>query len=99
MKIGQIQLLPAEKMIVLDDNQPVRLTNLEVRLLYNLMKRAGHAMSTEELTEKVWGYSGEIDPTLIKNVVYRLRRKLEADPAKPSIIETVSGIGYRLTAE
>lgn len=99
LKIGQMKLLPSEKMLVLDDHQAVRLTNLEVRLLHNLMRRAGHAVSTEELTEKVWGYSGEVDHTLIKNVVYRLRRKIETDPARPSIIETVSGVGYRLTAE
>lgn len=99
LKIGQIKLLPSEKMLVLDDHQTVRLTNLEVRLLHNLMRRAGHAVSTEELTVKVWGYSGEMDHTLIKNVVYRLRRKIDADTARPSIIETVSGIGYRLTAE
>jgi len=99
IKIGQMQLLPSEKMIVLDDNQTVRLTNLEVRLLHNLMRRVGHVVTVEELTEKIWGYSGESDNTLIKNVVYRLRRKIESDPAKPNIIQTVPGVGYMLTVE
>ena len=99
VKIGQLQLIPSDKMLVLETNETIRLTNLEVRLLYNLMKRVGHAVTVEELTEKIWGYSGEVDNTLVKNVVYRLRRKIESDPAKPSIIETVSGVGYRLTAQ
>lgn len=99
VKIGQLQLIPSDKMLVLESNETIRLTNLEVRLLYNLMRRVGHAVTVEELTEKIWGYSGEVDNTLVKNVVYRLRRKIESDPAKPSIIETVSGVGYRLTAQ
>ena len=99
MKVGQMHLLPAEKTIVMNGCQPVRLTNLEMRLLYNLMSRVGHAVTVEELNQKIWGYSGEIDGTLIKNVVYRLRRKIEPDPAKPHIIETVAGVGYRLSPE
>lgn len=99
LKINQLRLLPSEKMIMLGDDHTVRLTNLELRLLYNLMRRAGHAVTNEELTEKIWGYSGETDNTLIKNVVYRLRHKIEVDPAAPSIIQTVPGIGYRLSTE
>lgn len=98
MKVGQMQLLPAEKTVIIEDQKPVRLTNLELRLLHNLMSNVGHVITVEELNEKVWGYSGEVDNTLIKNVVYRLRRKIEPDPARPSLIETVTGVGYRLTA-
>lgn len=99
MKAGGMELFPAEKVFVLDDNQQVRLTNLELRLLYSLMQQVGHVITIEELTEKIWGYSGESDNTLVKNVVYRLRRKIESDPAKPNIIQTVPGVGYRLTVE
>ena len=99
VKVGGIQLLPAEKSIVLDDRQAVRLTNLELRLLYNLMGRVGHPITVEELNQKIWGYSGEFDNTMIKNVVYRLRRKIEPDPAKPQIVQTVPGVGYMLIVE
>ena len=99
MKVGQMQLLPSEKTIVVNDHPPVRLTNLEMRLLHNLMSRVGHTITVEELNQKIWGYSGEVDNKLIKNVVYRLRRKLEHDPAKPNIIQTVPGVGYRLALE
>jgi DNA-binding response OmpR family regulator len=41
----------------------------------------------------------EADNTILKNVVYRLRRKIESDPANPLIIQTIVGTGYRLAAE
>ena len=75
------------------------MTNLELRLLYCLMSQPGHAVTIEELNQRVWGYTAEADNTMLKNVVYRLRRKIEADPANPLIIQTVSGTGYRLAAE
>ncbi len=53
----------------------------------------------EELNQKVWGYTAEVDNTMLKNVVYRLRRKVEADPTNPLIIQTVVGTGYKLAAE
>ncbi len=56
-------------------------------------------MTIEELNQRVWGYSAEVDNTMLKNVVYRLRRKIEIDPANPLIIQTVIGTGYRLAAE
>jgi len=99
VKIGGMHLFPSERMIIRDNGQPVHLTNLELRLLYYLIGRAGKTVTTEELNQRVWGYTGEVDNTMLKNVVYRLRRKIEADPANPLIIQTVAGMGYRLAAE
>jgi DNA-binding response OmpR family regulator len=76
--------------------QKVRLTNLELRLIYYLMSRPGRTISVEELNQRVWGYLGDGDTTMLKNVVYRLRRKIEADPSNPELIQTVVGVGYRL---
>ncbi len=47
------------------------------------------------LIERVWGFTGNGDNALLKNVVYRLRRKLEPDPSNPRYIHTVSGVGYK----
>ena len=99
VKIGGMHIFPNERMIIRDNGQPIHLTNLELRLLYNLISRAGHTMTTEELYQRVWGYTGEVDNTMLKNVVYRLRRKIEADPAAPQIIQTVTGVGYKLISE
>jgi DNA-binding response OmpR family regulator len=99
LKVGTLQVFPAEKMVFLKTGGAVHLTNLELRLLYYLMKRPGQIVTIEELNQKVWGYTAEADNTMLKNVVYRLRRKVESDPANPLIIQTVSGVGYRLAAE
>jgi two-component system KDP operon response regulator KdpE len=99
IKIGGMHIFPNERLIIRDNGQPFHLTNLELRLLYHLVSRAGHTVTTEELNQRVWGYTGEVDNTMLKNVVYRLRRKIEADPANPQIIQTVSGVGYKLAGE
>lgn len=99
VKVGTLQLFPAERMVMLKNGGVVQLTNLELRLLYYLMNRPGQIVTTEELNQKVWGYTAEADNTMLKNVVYRLRRKIEADPANPLIVQTVVGVGYKLAAE
>src|SRR6185369_2176194 len=99
VKIGGMHIFPSERMIIRDNGQPVHLTNLELRLLYHLVSRSGQTVTTEELNQRVWGYTGEVDNTMLKNVVYRLRRKIEADPANPQIIQTVAGVGYKLAGE
>ena len=99
LKVGSLQLFPSERMVFLANGSANRLTNLELRLLYYLMSRPGHTVTIEELNQRVWGYTGEADNTMLKNVVYRLRRKIESDPANPLLIQTVSGVGYRLAGE
>jgi DNA-binding response OmpR family regulator len=98
LRVGTLHLFPSEKTILLQ-NTAVRLTNLELRLLYYLMNRSGQIVTIEELNQRVWGYNAEADNSMLKNVVYRLRRKIEVDPANPLIIQTVTGIGYKLSAE
>jgi DNA-binding response OmpR family regulator len=99
VKIGGMHIFPGERMIMKNNGEIVHLTNLELRLLYNLVARPGETVTTEELNQRVWGYTGEVDNTMLKNVVYRLRRKIEADPANPLIIQNVVGVGYRLAPE
>ena len=95
VKIGEFSLIPSERKIKVGDNDPIRLSNLEFRLLYILMTWPGNTITVEELNQRVWGYSSETDNTLIKNVIYRLRRKIERDPAHPQILQTVAGVGYK----
>ena len=99
LHVGRFRLLPSERTIVLDDCDAIRLTNLELRLLYCLMSSVGQTLTTEELNRRVWGYSNVKDITMLKNVVYRLRRKIEKEPAHPLIIQTVAGVGYKFIHE
>ena len=99
IKVGTLQLFPSEKIIILKNGNTVRLTSLELRLLYYLMSRTGRTVTVEELNRRVWGYSNEADNTMLKNLIYRLRRKIEMDPANPQIIQNVAGVGYKLVYE
>jgi DNA-binding response OmpR family regulator len=76
----------------------VRLTRLEFRLLQLLLANAGHTLPAERLISHVWGSRGAGDRQLLKQLVHRLRQKIEADAAEPRYLVTVSGVGYSLRA-
>jgi len=99
IKVGTLQIFPSERIVMLKNGGAISLTNLELRLLYYLMNRPGQIVTIEDLNQRVWGYTAEADNTMLKNVVYRLRRKIESDPTNPLIIQTVVGVGYKLAAE
>jgi DNA-binding response OmpR family regulator len=78
---------------------PLRLTKLEARLLQILLANAGHVVGTERLLIHVWGSSGSGDRQLLKQLVHRLRHKIEPDPMQPRYLLTESGAGYRLATD
>lgn len=74
------------------------LTPLEFDLLAYFVAHAGEALSRDRLLEEVWGYDiGGRDTVTVH--VRRLRRKLERDPSRPTWLQTVWGIGYRLNPQ
>ena len=75
--------------------QTVSLTALESRLLEYLMLHAGRVLSNQELIDHIWSPGGG-DRDMIRQLVHRLRVKIEPDAAKPIFIETVPGYGYGL---
>lgn len=94
LTIQDLTLDSEQRLVVSPDGSTIRLTNLEFRLLFLLMRNAERVVPSETIVERVWGYGGEGDATLVKNLVSRLRRKVEPDPANPRYIKTVPGIGY-----
>ncbi len=80
---------------VLLAGEAVELTRTEYRLLEALARHANHTLSTEQLTETVWGagYAGEVEQ--VKHFIWTLRKKLEADPGDPKHLITERGFGYR----
>lgn len=76
-----------------DESAPVRLTGLEQKLLEAMMLQPGQVIPSDALINTVWGPEGG-DRTMLKQLVYRLRSKIEVDASKPVYIETVPGIGY-----
>jgi two-component system, OmpR family, KDP operon response regulator KdpE len=74
---------------------PVRLTPTEWHLLEVLLRSPGKLIGHKELLQKVWGPRYDTQTNYLRFYMAQLRRKLEADPAKPKHLLTEPGIGYR----
>jgi DNA-binding response OmpR family regulator len=96
---GRIQLDVEEHTVRVGNQSPVRLTKLELRLLQMLIANAGHTVSSDRLLMQVWGHKGSGDRQLLKQLVHRLRNKLEVDPAAPQMLQTAPGAGYKLVVD
>jgi len=72
----------------------VKLTPIEYKILYQLVKNGGSVVSQANLLHSVWGPNYGADPEFLKKYIYRLRSKVEEDPAAPKIILTERGVGY-----
>lgn len=75
----------------------VSLTNKEYELLLFLARHPNQIFSREDLYEMIWGLESMGDNITVAVHVNRLREKLEEDTAKPQLIQTVWGVGYRLS--
>ena len=77
------------------DEEPLRLTPLEAKLLETLMRNAGQVLSSDALITAIWGAEGG-DRVMLKQLVYRLRAKIDPNETTASLIETIPGVGYSL---
>ncbi len=84
-----------ENLELTGEDETVRLTLMEAKLLRHLIENEGSAVSRKEILEEVWDLHEETDTRAIDNFIVRLRRYLEENPSNPTILETVRGIGYR----
>lgn len=98
MTAGTFRLDLEAHTLRLGEAVPLKLTKLETRLMQILLANAGHVVGTERLLTHVWGQRGSGDRQLLKQLVHRLRQKIEEDPAEPRYLRTESGAGYRLEA-
>ena len=73
--------------------QSLSLTPIETKILYILMRNAGRTVTTDFLLRRLWPRTEVFEDTLRVHI-YRLRHKIEADPAKPQYIITRRGMGY-----
>lgn len=96
---GRIRLDVDEHTVSVGSNEPLRLTKLELRLLQMLIANAGHTVSSDRLLMQVWGHKGSGDRQLLKQLVHRLRQKIEIDPSVPQILQTAPGAGYKLVVD
>jgi len=76
-------------------SEPIRLTHLETRLMRALMQNPDRVLNNDSLILRVWGPEGATNE-MLKQLVYRLRNKLETESGASSLIETIPNAGYVL---
>jgi len=89
-----IEMDPARRRVRVGGRE-VELTTNEFQLLYVLLSSAGIVFSRDALLHKVWKDEAFVTVRSVDTLVKRLRKKIEADPAEPSVILTVWGAGYK----
>ena len=96
--IGPYKFQPAAKMLMQGDGQrKIRLTDKEAAILKYLYRVGNKTVSRETLLGEVWGYNAGVTTHTLETHIYRLRQKIEADPAQVRLLITEPG-GYRLSA-
>ena len=76
------------------DEEEIALTAREVGILRWLHRHRNRSVSRAELLEQVWGTVGTLQTRTVDMTIAKLRQKIESDPQTPSIIVTVTGVGY-----
>jgi len=84
-----------ERRIVTRDGAPVHVTPTEWQLLVELARAAGKVLTQRMLLQRVWGPEYGDETQYLRVYINQLRRKLEDDPARPRILITEPGVGYR----
>ena len=83
---------------MLRKGEPIPVSRIEFYVLAELIGARGRVLSRDYLLRKVWGYGNAGDGRVVDNLIYRLRSKIEEDPANPQLLTTVRGFGYRMKA-
>ena len=98
-RAGRITVDPTTQSLTVAGADPVRLTGLEMRLTLFLLANADRPIPFDEAGRFVWGVRGVGDRQLLKQLVHRLRGKLEPDASAPRYLRTIPGVGYVLDSE
>jgi two-component system KDP operon response regulator KdpE len=95
LEIGPLRIDQAKREVKVGEKE-IRLTPIEYRLLVLLASNAGKVLTHHQILKEVWGppYAGETHN--LRVFMAALRRKVEEDPARPRLLLTESGVGYRM---
>lgn len=93
--IGPYEFRPSAKQLKGPKDNRIRLTEKEVAILKFLYRAGTRAVTRQELLNEVWGYNPSVTTHTLETHIYRLRQKIEPDPANARLLLTEGG-GYRL---
>jgi len=94
-RLGPYEFRPAAKLLVDEKQKKIRLTEKETSILKYLYRAGEKPVARDELLAEVWGYNAGVTTHTLETHVYRLRQKIEPDPANAKLLLTEAG-GYRL---
>jgi DNA-binding response OmpR family regulator len=92
-------LLELDQHLATNGGRPMHLTRTEFQMLHYLMVRAGTVVPMAALLQEFWRSEDIAAKNAMRVAVHRLRRKLEPSPLHPRVLETIPGVGLRLTGE
>ena len=95
IQIGGGLFYPHDMLFQRSGTHQITLTEKESSLLATLWAAEDHTVSRDMLLEKIWGYRAGLDTHTLETHIYRLRQKIEDDPANPRVLLTIED-GYRL---
>ena len=93
--LGPYTFKPAAKMLLTEDEKKIRLTEKETNILKFLYRAQDGVVARDVLLHEVWGYNAGVTTHTLETHIYRLRQKVEPDPAHARLLLTDAG-GYRL---
>ena len=93
--IGRFTFHPSQKVMIDENQHKTRLTEKEASILKFLYRAGKTTVNRDTLLHEVWGYNSSVTTHTIETHIYRLRQKIERDPAHAEILVTEAG-GYRL---
>jgi two-component system alkaline phosphatase synthesis response regulator PhoP len=94
LRFDELKIDPDTREVWHDSTQ-IELTPREFDLLYALAEQPGRVFNRDQLLERVWGHDFAGIDRVVDVHIGLLRRKLEDDPANPTLIQTVRGVGYK----
>jgi DNA-binding response OmpR family regulator len=97
LELGGVNLDPNARTVTVR-HEPVSLTAKEFDLLWFFMRHPRQVFSRAQVLDHVWGYDFYGDPSTVTVHIRRLREKIERDPSRPDLLQTVWGVGYKFEA-
>jgi len=98
LQIGCLEMNEASRKVIWH-GKSLDLTSTEFDLLWHFASHPSQVFSRSQLLDKVWGYQHSGYEHTVNSHINRLRNKLEADTSNPQIVQTVWGVGYKLSPE
>ncbi|MFL5259601.1 MAG: response regulator transcription factor [Hyphomicrobiales bacterium] len=94
-RVGPYTFKPSAKVLIRDDSRKIRLTEKETAIIKFLYRAGEQVVGRDVLLHDVWGYNAGVTTHTLETHIYRLRQKIERDPAHAEILVTEAR-GYKL---